>query len=95
MELESKLKDALGEPARSDQLLVCCGQDVRSCEDRRAVGRIDGRRLIYAGDVDDVEEVGELAYDLNAHRLADRNEARVTQIDLLDGATRRCMAPQP
>lgn len=38
--------------------------DVRSCENRGAVGRTHGNCLIYAGHIDDVEEVGELADDL-------------------------------
>src|SRR5215510_882037 len=100
MELESELEDALGEPARSDQLPVRSGQDVDPCENRGPVGRIEriarvhrhGDCLIYSGHVDDVEEVGELADDLDAHRLADRNEARVTQIDLFYIATRRGIA---
>src|SRR5215813_772933 len=100
MELESKLEDALGEPASSDQLPVCSGQDVRPRQNRGAVRRIeritrvnrDGRRLIYAGHIDDVEEVGEFADDLDARRLTDRDETRITQVDLLDVSTRRGIA---
>ena len=66
MEFESELEDALGEAARCDQLPIRSGQDVRPCENRGAVGRIEriarvrphGNRLIYARHVDDVEEVG-------------------------------------
>src|SRR4029453_7062738 len=100
MEFESKLEDALRESTRSDQLPVWIGVDVRPGEHGGAVrrseriARVHGhrRRLIYAGHIDDVEEVGELADDLDAHRLTDRNETRVTQIDLLDVATRRGIA---
>ena len=59
------------------------------------IGAPGGRtrhRLIYAGHIDDVEEVGELADDLMRIDSRIGNETRVTQIDLLDVAARRGIA---
>src|SRR5262249_44568684 len=82
VELESELEDALRESAGRNLSFVCRGQNGRRGRSRqRAVG-IDRNHGVDAGNVQDVEEVGEFANDLNAHRFVDWNETRITQIHL-------------